>query len=323
MFPLIAVCTQYCNKYRVQLVPDKTKLLVFSNTDDIEKVVYPKLISSISLNSKDLEFSEEAEHLGILRSTKPGNMSNIFARVSAYKKQLFSLLPAGLALHHHAHPVSCLRVERLYALPVLLSGLGALVLSNVEDKMIYNCHKNTLSRLMKLHEKTPACAVFFLAGSLPSTAFLHLRQLSLFGMVSNLSGNILNVLARQILIEARPSSRSWFRGVRELCVKYDLPHPLHLLDNPMPPEKFKLLCKQKVLEFWHQKLSDESLLSSLRYLQPRYLSLSDPHPIWTSLDGNPYQAKAAHIQALFLSGRYRTERMCRHRAHFSPLQRAE
>ena len=37
-------------------------------------------------------------------------------------------------------------------------------------------------------------------------------------------------------------------------------------------------------------------------MDPRYLSLSSPHPIWCSLDGNPYQAEAASIQALFLSG---------------------
>ena len=42
-----------------------------------------------------------------------------------------------------------------------------------------------------------------------------------------------------------------------------------------------------------------------------FMSLSLPHPIWTSLDGNPYQAKAARIQSLFLAGRYRSESLCR------------
>jgi len=49
----------------------------------------------------------------------------------------------------------------------------------------------------------------------------------------------------------------------------------------------------------------------LRFFIPSFLSLLKPHPIWTSLDGNPYQTKAAKIQALFLSGRYRTKRLCR------------
>ena len=221
-------------------------------------------------------------------------------------------MPAGLALHHHASPAACLKAERIYALPVLLSGLGALVLSKAEQKILYNCHTVTLSRLMKLHNKTPGCAVYFLAGSLPVSALLHLRQLSLFGMVSRLEQNLLKTLAIETLIEAKPSNKSWFQCVRDLCVMYSLPHPIHLLENPLPKDKFRHLCKQKVHQFWHQRLShDVNMLPSLKYFVPQYLSLSHPHPLWSSLNGNPYETKAACIQALFLSGRYRSERLCR------------
>ena len=165
---------------------------------------------------------------------------------------------------------------------------------------------------MKLHKKTPACAVYFLAGTLPVTALLHLRQLSLFGMVSRLEQNPLKTLALETLIEAKPSNKSWFQSVRDLCVMYCLPHPIHLLEYPLRKEKFRDLCKQKVHQYWHQKLSQEvNVLPSLQYLAPQFLSLSHPHPLWSSLDGNPYQTKAACIQALFLSGRYRSERLCR------------
>ena len=313
---LLFLTSQYCKKYQVELVPDKTKLLVFAKNSDVEKVVYPKAISSLSLNSEEIIFSEEAEHLGIIRSSSCSNMANIMSRLSSYKKQLHSLLPAGLALHHHANPAACLRVERLYAMPVLLSGLAALVLTKAELKAVYDCHKNTLSRLMKLHDKTPDCVVFLLAGSLPATALLHLRQLSLFHMICHLEGNILQVLAKEILVEARTSSKSWFLELRNLCVQYELPHPLHLLENPYPKKIFKKLCKEKVTEFWHKKFSLKAgLLPSLQYLKPQFLTLSSPHPLWTSLDNNPYQAKAARIQAILLSGKYRSERLCRYWSH--------
>ena len=71
------------------------------------------------------------------------------------------------------------------------------------------------------------------------------------------------------------------------------------------------MCQERVKEYWHSKLSQEATLPSLKFLHPEYLSLTKPHPIWRSLDGNPYQAKAAKIQALFLSGRYRTQRLSR------------
>ena len=202
--------------------------------------------------------------------------------------------------------------EGVYEAPVLLFSLASLVQSKAKMNIIYECHKNTLTRLMKLHDKTPDCVVFFLAGSLPVLALLHLRQLSLFNMICHLEGNILQVLAKEALVSAKVSARSWFHDIRNLCVQYELPHPLKLLENPFPKNLFKKLCKEKVTEFWHYKLSSKvASLSSLTYLQPRYLSLCSPHPMWTSLDDNPYQARAACIQALFLSGRYRTERMCR------------
>ena len=308
---LLHLTVQYCNKYKVQLVPDKTKLVVFSKDEDAELVKYPKLISPLVLDGQKIEFSTLAEHLGIVRSSSPGNMPNIVERLSAYKSKLFSVLPAGLALHHHANPAACLRVEKLYALRVFLSGLSALTLSQHETGIITSFHKNTLSRLMKLYDRTPDSAFYFLAGSLPGSALLHLRQLSVFGMICHLEGNILNSLAMDILIEAKPSAKSWFQEIRDICVKYGLPHPITLLENPIKKEAFMKFCKLKVHEYWHLKLSKAANLPSLQYLQPHFLSLSLPHPIWTSLDGNPYQAKAARIQSLFLTGRYRSERLCR------------
>ena len=45
------------------------------------------------------------------------------------------------------------------------------------------------------------------------------------------------------------------------------------------------------------------------------MSLKKPHPLWSTHDGNPYNAEAARIQALFLTGRYPTEYLCRHWSH--------
>ena len=308
---LLHLTTQYCKKYRVELVPDKTKHLVFSRNSESTEVEYAKLISPISLNGHEIAFAEQAEHLGILRSVSAGNMPNIMERVSAHNKKLFSILPAGFSLHHHANPAACLRVEQLYALPVLLSGLSALVLTKQETDIISACYKNTLQRLLKLHDRTPDCVVFFLAGSLPAPALLHLRQLSLLCMISHLEGNTLKSVQTRILIEAKPSANSWIQQVRDICVQYQLPHPLQLFSSPMKKERFKTLCKQKVSEYWHEKLAHQAGLPSLSFLQPDFLSLSSPHPIYSSLDGNQYQAKAARIQSLFLSGRYRSEELCR------------
>ena len=192
---LLFLTTQYCKKYNVQLVPDKTKLVAFSVQENAPLVNYAALTSEIVLYGQKIPFSREAEHLGILRTSSLTNMPNILARLQAHDKKLFSLLPVGIALGHHANPAACIKVEQQYALPVLLSGLSALVLKKAEINMISTCYKNTLQRLMKLHEKTSDCVVYFLAGSLPGRAVLHLRQLSLFMMICHLPSNILHSLA--------------------------------------------------------------------------------------------------------------------------------
>ena len=197
---LLFLTTQYCNKYGVKLVPDKTKLVAFSAREETPLVNYAALTSEISLYGQKIPFSKQAEHLGILRTSTPTNVPNILVRLKEHDKKLFSLLPAGLALGHHANPAACIKVEQQYALPVLLSGLSALVLKKSETNMISTCYKNTLQRLMKLHDRTSDCAVYSLAGSLPGKAFLHLCQLSLFLMICHLLNDPLHVLARTTLI---------------------------------------------------------------------------------------------------------------------------
>ena len=308
---LLHLTTVYCSKFDVQLVPEKTNLIAFSRKNDAN-LQYTKMISPIALNGQHIPFQEEAEHLGVLRSSSGSNMPAIMLRISAHRKKLFSLLPSGMALHNHASPAACLKIERLYSLPVLLSGISALVLNKTESKMLHDYYKNCLRRLMNLPLDTPEPVIYFLAGSLPLVAILHLRSLSLFNMICHLQDNLLNKLAKLTLLTAKPKDRSWFTLIRDIYCQYGLPHPLQLLENPLPTEKFKSLCKGKVHEYWHSYLSSSCAeYSSLRYLQPEFISLLRPHPIWSSLDGNPYQTKAAHIQALLLTGRYRTERLCR------------
>ena len=81
---LLYLTMQYCSKYCVDLVPDKTKLLAFSISGNDPKVQYAKLTADLSLYGKKIPFSEEAEHLGVLRSAFLGNTNNILERLKAH-----------------------------------------------------------------------------------------------------------------------------------------------------------------------------------------------------------------------------------------------
>ena len=53
-------------------------------------------------------------------------------------------------------------------------------------------------------------------------------------------------------------------------------------------------------------------MDSLVYFHPKYMSLSSPHPLWTTAGSSPTQVSMASVQSLMLSGRYRTEGLCSH-----------
>ena len=240
---LLAKLTEtYCANYRVKLVPSKTKLLPISLPRHEYLVSYAKLVNPVTINGSPVEFTNEAEHVGVLRSTA-GNMPNIMQRISAHKKALAAVSPAGLARGQRGNPAASLRVHNLYATPVLFSGLASLVLNSVEVKVLDSHYKNTVQNLQRLHQNTPRAVVYFLAGCLPGEAVLHSRQLSLFSMICHLPNNPLHKHAKYIINHAPPSAKSWFQQIQKLCVQYDLPHPLHLLDNPVKKRKLQEVCK--------------------------------------------------------------------------------
>ena len=305
---ILILTHDYCNKFSVTLCPEKTKLVRFSKLADEEM----EAMNPIVIDGIQIPFSECAEHVGILRSTE-GNLPNIMNRISAHRKALGAVLFTGLAQRHRANPVVGLKIEKTYGNPVLMSGLASLVLLGSELTLLDQHCKKIYQNIQKLHPKTPDCVIYFLAGCLPASAEIHLRQLSLFGMVTRLAQDPLNIHARNILTEARKSSKSWFCQIREICLQYNLPHPLELIENPPNKIDFKKKVKSSIINYWEHKLRGEAdYLQSLTWFKPNFMSLSKPHPIWTTVGSNPHEVSKAVQQARFLSGRYRSESLARH-----------
>ena len=298
------------------MVPEKTKLLCYTPCGQHLDTYYWKTVSPITMEGLRIAFSEEAEHVGILRSTQAGNIANILSRESAHTRAVHAVLPAGLARGHCGNPAAALKVEKLYGVPVLLSGLGALVLSKAEEDSLDQHFKVSLESFQRLYKATPAPVVYFLAGSLPASALLHLRQFSLLGMISRLGPtHIIHRHAVQVLANPAAFRNSWFLRLKELCHQYSLPEPQSFLSHPPSAISFKHIAKQKVVDFWNSKLRAEaSRLDSLNFFRADFMSLSQPHPIWTTAGSSPYEVRKATVQSRMLSGRYRT---CWLRRHWS------
>ena len=246
---LLELNIYFCEKYHIDYCPDKIHLQVYSTNLMSDRVNYDRLTHNLMIGGKELEFCETAEHVGVERSVN-GNLPHIMSRFAAHNKALQSVLHTGLSLRQRGNPVASLKVEGLYGSPVLLSGLGSLVLSNKEIDLINTHHKQIIQSLLRLYQKTPRCVVYFLSGSLPAEALIHMRQFSLLSMISRQPESILYRHAMNTYANSKPSSKSWFIQVRDLCLFYGLPHPIYLLQHPLSKPRFKYLVKSKVINCW-------------------------------------------------------------------------
>ena len=132
----------YCDKIQVKLVASKIKLLVFTTkqlvftTKQTEmQAVVDLAVNTITVDCQEITPSHGATHVGVVRCGE-GNGPNIAARVSVNRSAMYSVVSAGLAKGHRANPAAWLRVEEIYCITFLLSGLGCLVLTGKEEKML-------------------------------------------------------------------------------------------------------------------------------------------------------------------------------------------
>ena len=263
LFNILYLVMNYCKRYHIELCAEKTKLLLLTNNSDQKFVPF----NPIRINGQDISFSKQAEHVGVIRSCD-GNMPNLLNRFAAHKKALAANLFAGTARSHRGNIAASLMTEKIYAMPVLYSGLASLMLTRTEVNLVDQHYINTLRNILKAHNGTPHPFVLFMAGSLPGKAILHLRQLSLFSMITRLPQDPLFTRAKLVLTSAPPSWKSWFTEIRDICLLYSLPHPLSLLENPLSKDRFKKMA-QSLLKVSNTLLKEEhgELFSKKRIMQ--------------------------------------------------------
>ena len=195
----------------------------------------------------------------------------------------------------------------------MLSCLNTLVLSSAEYEILNKYHRFYLTKSMKLYDKTPESLLLFAAGCLSLEALVHLRVLSLFGMICRLPMNILHRMADKVLSTENDKCGSWFVSVRLLYSKYGLPSPILLLSLQLSKENYKQMVKSKIISYWESKLRFEaSQLKSLKYFDPNFASLIKPHPVLIMPGSNPYEVSKSVILLRMLSGHYRDDYLLRH-----------
>ena len=148
---ILLIVLEYCLKYNVELSSQKTKLMVIGSQHLKQDIVY----NPIRIHNTEIQFTEQAEHVGVIRSVD-GNLPNILNRIVSHKRALNAVLSCGLTRAHRSNPAAALRVLQLYSTPVLLSGLASLVLTKSEIATIDHHFLDTMQNLQKLIPKNPA-----------------------------------------------------------------------------------------------------------------------------------------------------------------------
>jgi len=126
------------------------------------------------------------------------------------------------------------------------------------------------------------------------------------------SSSPLQQIGRKALTSTPCNKKSWFVNARLICTQYNLLDPLLLLQEPLGKDMWKRQCKAAILSYWEEELRREaSLLPSLKYFKPEYMSLREVHPFWEMAE-NSHEVEKARTICTMLSGRYATDYHSRH-----------
>ena len=94
-------------------------------------------------------------------------------------------------------------------------------------------YKRLIKQILSVPTTVADSAIYLLSGALPIGALIHKRILSLFGNITRLSSESIEMrLAKRQLEIKTFKSHSWFIAVKKILIKYELHLPETLIENP-------------------------------------------------------------------------------------------
>ena len=265
-------------RYRIIFNADKTKLVVTGSQIDMD---YYLDINPWSLNEETISVTENNEHLGLVVSGTNEEQNNVDTNIQECRKSLFGLLGPAFSFKCLIPPTVKIHLWRTYNLPILCSGLSALPVRPVNMKTITTFHNKVMRGFLHLSKTSPIPALHFLLGELPAEARMHIDVLSLFYNIwANPETTIFKIV--QYLLKMAPEkSTTWSAHLRILCIKYNLPDPLQLMngDTVWPKSRWTTLVKTKITIYVEKQLREKALNNSkMQYLNVQISGLSGaPH----------------------------------------------
>ena len=111
-------------------------------------------------------------------------------------------------------------------------------------------------------------------------------------------------LARRQLSIKGDKSNSWYIAIKDILLKYDLPHPWELLEAPPTRLAWKHQVRRQVDDYWVKTvMTQAALYSSLTYLQVESYKPEARHPIIREAQGVK-DVPRIHTKSKIVTGSY-------------------
>ena len=276
---ILNIADFFAKRYRIIFNADKTKLIVTGSAIDMD---YYKEINTWHLGGESIIAAEDNEHLGLIVSGTSEEQKNVDGNIQACRNSLFGLLGPAFAFKCLLPPTVQIHLWQVYNLPVLCSGLGSLPIRSPIMKSLTRFHNKILRGFLKLSHASPIPALHFLLGELPVEARVHMDTLSVFYNIWANPNTTAHKIVHYILRMADEKSVTWAAHLRMLCLKYDIPDPLKLLDSGDLWSKltWSILSKTRITVYFESMLRQQAATNSkMNFLNVKVLGLSGtPHP---------------------------------------------
>ena len=221
--------------------------------------------------------------------------------ISLCRNALFGLLGPALSYNCKLSPHAQLHLWRIYALPVLRSGLSALPIRPAVLKSLSAFQNKILRGFLKLSKTCPIPCLYFLTGELPVAARVHLDLLTLFHNIASNPQTKIYSIVKYILMMADNTSTTWSNHIRLICRQYQLPDPLQLLQFPPSKEVWRKDTTVKITAFHEKDLRERAARSNrLKYFNVQLFGLTGkPHPVLQHITETRQAFKSrSHIKLL-------------------------
>ena len=259
----------------------------------------------ILLGNAVIQCTTQTKHLGIERNTN--NTPDINARIKLGRQTTYALMGAGMHGCNGLSPVITYSMWTTFVIPRILHGLEMLDVRKKDLQALESFQRKTLKQLQGLPQNTATTAVYQLLGAIPVEGLLDQRFLCTFGNILQNENSTEFRLAKRQLLHKDENSHSWFTKLKEILEKYQLPHPLELLEKPPKKETWKNTYKANLKNYWTKMQNEESKeRNTLKHLAATKKP-GQPHHIWRSSKNNPADTKKAMVKARLATGTYRLQ----------------